>query len=110
LIKCKIVQSKLIFNKILTFMIVVFKNEIKNKYEIGIIIKSYKTQYGKKYDLISEAGTHHSALSTNIKKLSHINEHLTEKIIPKIKTNLTKFNQANYSDPEFIPNILKIDI
>lgn len=91
-------------------MKVVFKNEVSDKFEIGIIVKSYKTQYGKKYDVISESGAYHSALSTNLKKSSHINETLTEKIIPKIETNLTKFNQANYSDPNFIPNILKIDI
>lgn len=91
-------------------MKIIFKNQISDKYEVGVIIKSYTTQYGKKYDVVSESGVLHSALSTNIKKLSHIDEILSKKIIPKIETNLSKFNQANYSDSNFVPNILKIEV
>jgi len=91
-------------------MRVVFQNPISKIYEVGIIVKKYTINKRQKFDVISEKGILHVALSTNTSKNGHINENLTKKFADDIETNLTKQNQANYLDSEYIPNILKINI
>lgn len=91
-------------------MRVVFQNPISKLYEIGIIVKKYTINKRQKFDVISEKGVLHVALSTNISKTGHINENLTQKFANDVQTNLTKQNQANYLDSEYMPSILKINI
>lgn len=91
-------------------MRVVFQNPITKKYEIGIIIKKYNINKRQKFDVLSETGTIHSALSTNTSKNGFVDEHKTSIFIEKITTNLSKQNQANYLDSEYVPNILKINV
>lgn len=91
-------------------MKVVFQNPITKKYEIGIIIKKYTVNKRIKFDVISETGSIHVALSNSTSKNGFVNEIMSSKFIDKITTNLSKLNQANYIDSEYIPNILKINI
>jgi|AACY02.1.fsa_nt_gi 5,10-methenyltetrahydromethanopterin hydrogenase len=91
-------------------MKVIFKNPISQKFEVGIVVKAYTINKMRKYDIISEKGIYHPALSTNIQKKGYISEKYTEKFVTKIVTNLSKETQGNYKDIEFTPNILKIDI
>jgi hypothetical protein len=91
-------------------MKVIFRNPVSQKFEVGIVVKSYSVNKGKKYDIISEKGIYYPALSTNIQKKGFISERYTKNIVPKIDTNLSKETQGNYKNSEYIPNILKIDI
>jgi hypothetical protein len=91
-------------------MKVIFKNPISQKFELGIVVKSYSVNKIKKYDIISEKGVYHPALSTNIRKKGYINEKYTKNIASKIETNLSKETQGNYKSTDYLPNILKIEI
>jgi hypothetical protein len=89
---------------------VIFNNPITKIYEVGIIVKKYTINKRQKFDVISEKGSMYLALSTNVQKSGHINETLSKKFADSINTNLTKLNQSNYRNPEYIPNILKVNI
>lgn len=91
-------------------MKVIFQNPITKKYEIGIIIKKYTVNKRIKFDVISETGSIHVALSNNTSKIGFVDEDKSSKFIDMITTNLSKQNQANYLDLEYTPNILKINI
>lgn len=90
-------------------MKVVFKNFETDKFEVGLVFKKYSVNGTEKFDLISEKGSIFVALTKDKRKPGYIDEKLTDKIIYRIETNLSKENQANYND-DYIPKILKFSI
>lgn len=98
---------------------VVFKHHDSDNFNVGVVLKArFFPTLGKHLcSVISEAGQVFIRLPVVedmekewLPEAGYISLEYTERILPKLSTNLTLLNQGNFRDKAFRPQNLKVNI